>query len=693
MINLQVDRRLDRTTTVKGQQISPLPRYVEWNKPGLFQWPAIKAQGKLTLQNQPSAGETITLGTKTYSFVASLVTNTDGQIVIGGNVAATRANIVAAINLSGLPGSQYASATSLNGDVEATTIIGNDIIFTAKLGGTSGNSIVSTSTLVAPNTFDAATLGTYRAGAAASDADSVIMPAYRGAFNTSVGYQYANRELCYIGRSSWDGDEDRAFGIQQDIVREFPDGDYWISAGATRKMWSPNFLERRVRTVKTISMYTKLRDIESQTLSSPFAKSTGNAVFKTLELDSSRFIAFYRQQAGTTGIYAVVGNTNANGTITWGAPLLMYTVDWYNDNFDAVVINTDKVLMALPNGASNYIHTAVLTISGTGIALNTPVQIVAVAPSYKQLVKVGTDKAIIAFENGGAINLYCISVSGTVPSYGSLASIASTSKPQLAPNGTDKCQIAYIGSGGWYSAVVTTSGSTITVQAGVQISFDTNYSYRYQFLHQLATDTFVFFAHWGAVQFQGRDRQKFGLLTISGTNTTLASSSYYPSDQWGNGLMYVKPIDATSFYVYRYESNRISGAKVTLINGVLTTTNMMCRGIGWNENLGEAPIYRRQQYQSFPQIGDPINCNGVTFFMTTDNHANGSIAVFSDKPFSFDLYNGDDLVGTFTKTDPGFIQKIVVDLPINKEEFGLKIKSNDSVNRVAMIDHMFLVID
>src|SRR3989344_2654279 len=160
MINLQVDRRQDRSTIVKGQQTTPFPKFVEWDRPGMAQWPAIKAQGKLTLQNQPSAGETITLGTKTYSFVASLVTNTDGQIVIGGNTAATRANVMAAVNLSGLPGSQYASATSLNADVEVALISGNDIIFTAKVGGTSGNSIVSTSTLVAPNVFDDTTLGT-----------------------------------------------------------------------------------------------------------------------------------------------------------------------------------------------------------------------------------------------------------------------------------------------------------------------------------------------------------------------------------------------------------------------------------------------------------------------------------------------------------------------------------------------------
>jgi hypothetical protein len=693
MINLQVDRRLDRTTSVKGLNIAPISKFAEWSRQGMVQWPAVKAQGKLTIQNQPSPGETITIGTKTYSFVASLVTNTDGQIVIGGSVAATRANIMAAINLSGLPGSQYASATSLNGDVEATAIIGNDVIVTSKVGGTAGNSVVTTSTLVAPNTFDAATLGTYRAGAAASDADSIIVPGYRGCFNNYVNNQYNPRENFYIGRGSWDGDQDRGFGIQEELLREFPDHDYQLAAGATRKMYSPNFLERRIKTVRSLTLYTKLRDMEAQTLSSPFAKSTGNRVFKTIELDATRFITFYRQQAGTSGIYAVVGNTNANGTITWGAPLIMYTVDWYNENFDACLINTDKVLIALPVGGSNYVNTAVVTISGTGIALNTPVQVVAVAPSYKQLVKVGTDKAILAFENGANINLYCVSVSGTVPSYGSLATITTASKPIFAPNGTDKCQIAYIGSGGWYSAVVTTSGSTITVQAGLQVSYESSYSYRYILLYQITTDTFMFWSHWGQVQFQTRDRYRAGLLTVSGTNTTLANSFYLPTGWWGDRMFYPKMIDATSFYMYGYESNRITGAKVTLSGTTLTFPQMTYKSFGWNENQGDQQIYKYQIYNTFPEIGDPVNCNGNMFFICTDNNANGAISIFSDKAFSFDLYNGDDLVGTFTKTDLGFQQKINVDLPIYKEEFGIKIKSNDSVNRTVQVDHLFLLID
>ncbi len=692
MINLQVDRRLDKTTIVKGQQTVPFPKFVEWDRPGMAQWPAIKAQGKLTLPNQPSVGETITLGTKTYSFVASLVTNTDGQIVIGANAAATRANIMAAVNLSGLPGSQYATATSLNGDVEVTSISGNDIIFTAKVGGTAGNSIASTSTLVAPNVFDAATLGTYRAGAAVSDADSVIIPGYRGCFNNYVNNMYNNREMFYIGRSSYDGDEDRAYGIQNELIREFPYHEYWINAAATRKMYALNFIERRVKSVKTMTLHTKLRDIETQTLASPFAKSTDNLVFKTLELDATRFITFYRQRAGTVGIYAVVGSTNANGTVTWGAPLFLYALDWYNENFDAVLINTDKILIALPVGASNYINTAVVSISGTVIALNTPVQVVAVAPSFKQLVKVGTDKAILAFENGAAINLYCVTISGTVPSYGALASIASTSKPHLAPNGTDKCQIAYIGSGGWFSAVVTASGNTITVQAGVQISYDANYQYRHIHFFQLTTDTFVFWSHWGQVQYQSRTKWKMGLITVSGTNTTLAGSTYIPCSWWGS-TMFQKVIDANNFYLYRFENTRITGGKVTLSNGVLTLPNMPYKGFGWNENDGGQQIWKEQQYNNMPQMADPVNCNGNMFFIVTDNNMSGQFAIFSDKPFSFDLFNGDDYFGTFTKTDLGLHQKIVVDVPINKEEFGLKIKSNDSLTRFAQIEHMYLVTD
>ena len=157
--------------------------------------------------------------------------------------------------------------------------------------------------------------------------------------------------------------------------------------------------------------------------------------------------------------------------------------------------------------------------------------------------------------------------------------------------------------------------------------------------------------------------------------------------------MYPKPIDANNFYVYCFENNRMTGAKVTVSGTTLNFPNMTYKSFGWNENDGAQAIYKYQQYNNMQQIADPVYCNGNMFFITTDNNANGSIAVMSDKPFNFDLYNGDDYFGTFTKSDLGLHQKIVVDIPINKEEFGLKIKSNDSLSRFAQIEHMYLVTD
>ena len=157
--------------------------------------------------------------------------------------------------------------------------------------------------------------------------------------------------------------------------------------------------------------------------------------------------------------------------------------------------------------------------------------------------------------------------------------------------------------------------------------------------------------------------------------------------------MFAKPIDATNFYLYRFEGSRITGTHVTISGTTLNVSQMPYKGFGWNENTGDQQMYKRQYYDNMPQMGDPVYCNGNMFFVVTDNNMSGQIAIMSDKPFSFDLYNGDDLVGTFTKSDLGFMQKITVDLPINKEEFGLKIKSNDSVTRTAQIDHMYLITD
>jgi hypothetical protein len=114
----------------------------------------VAAQATLTLDTQPTAGDTMTLDGTTYTFVAAgtepSVANT---IVMGADLAATKV-IMNAIFTDG------AHAT-----VNAIDFAGNDMVFTARTKGTAGNSIACTETFTAgTNVFDAATFGTTTAG-------------------------------------------------------------------------------------------------------------------------------------------------------------------------------------------------------------------------------------------------------------------------------------------------------------------------------------------------------------------------------------------------------------------------------------------------------------------------------------------------------------------------------------------------
>lgn len=121
------------------------------------------AQGTLTVDTQPTAGDTFTIGSRVYTLVANDQTpkgNLD-QIQLGANLAATQANIVAAIN--GTDTDPY--AIERHADVSAAAFSANASVITARRAGTAGNTIATTETFTAgTNVFNAATLGTTTAG-------------------------------------------------------------------------------------------------------------------------------------------------------------------------------------------------------------------------------------------------------------------------------------------------------------------------------------------------------------------------------------------------------------------------------------------------------------------------------------------------------------------------------------------------
>lgn len=123
------------------------------------------AQGTLTVDTQPTDSDTMTIDAKVYTF-QTVLTDVDGNIEIGGDLATTQLNILNAINLTGTPGVGYAASMTIHPTVSVIAFAANDMVLTAKIGGSNTNTIVTTETFTTgTNVFDAATLGTTSRGA------------------------------------------------------------------------------------------------------------------------------------------------------------------------------------------------------------------------------------------------------------------------------------------------------------------------------------------------------------------------------------------------------------------------------------------------------------------------------------------------------------------------------------------------
>lgn len=126
---------------------------------------AVKANGTLTVPTQPTSGDTMTIGSKVFTFVPNGTANANGEVSVGTDLATAQAAIVAAIN--GTDGHNVAHTL-----VSAGTFAVNVSIITAFVGGTAGNAIATTETFTAVgNVFGAATLGS---GTACTAANAVI---------------------------------------------------------------------------------------------------------------------------------------------------------------------------------------------------------------------------------------------------------------------------------------------------------------------------------------------------------------------------------------------------------------------------------------------------------------------------------------------------------------------------------------
>lgn len=112
-----------------------------------------KSHGTLTMDTKPLSGDTVTIGTKVFTFVPVGTDTADGEVSIGADLAGAQAALVAAIN--GTDG-----VSDPHPLVSAGAFVANACTITALVGGVAGDAIATTETLTAAtNIFAAATLG------------------------------------------------------------------------------------------------------------------------------------------------------------------------------------------------------------------------------------------------------------------------------------------------------------------------------------------------------------------------------------------------------------------------------------------------------------------------------------------------------------------------------------------------------
>jgi hypothetical protein len=106
-----------------------------------------RASNLLVFTGQPADTNTVTVGTKVYTF-QTVLTEADGHVLIGGTFQDSVANLLAAMTLGAGAGTNYATATTAHTTVDFLSVDAASIRCRAKAGGLAGNVIALSETVV-----------------------------------------------------------------------------------------------------------------------------------------------------------------------------------------------------------------------------------------------------------------------------------------------------------------------------------------------------------------------------------------------------------------------------------------------------------------------------------------------------------------------------------------------------------------
>jgi flagellin len=102
---------------------------------------ATYATGTLDLTSNPTSGNTVQIGSQTYTFVAAGQANAANDVALGSNVQSTLQNLQAAVNGGAGAGNLYGTGTAVNQQATITSVNGGSAVVQALQAGTAGNSV------------------------------------------------------------------------------------------------------------------------------------------------------------------------------------------------------------------------------------------------------------------------------------------------------------------------------------------------------------------------------------------------------------------------------------------------------------------------------------------------------------------------------------------------------------------------
>ena len=141
---------------------------------------ATAASGTLTMAAQPTSGDTVTIGTKVYTFVPVGTANADGEVSIGADLAGAQAALRAAVNGTDEVNDPHPLVSMSAFETNVSTI-------TAFIAGTAGNAIATTETFASVSNLFAAVALSLGTDCPAADAIEALVAAVVAEDNQSVG--------------------------------------------------------------------------------------------------------------------------------------------------------------------------------------------------------------------------------------------------------------------------------------------------------------------------------------------------------------------------------------------------------------------------------------------------------------------------------------------------------------------------